>query len=197
MQEFFRTYGKELIALAVPLLTWALNTFFKSRTRLLVANPHAFTFLVQEPLSDPQGQLISPTQTINTCAFALLNAGKETATRVEVVFNWQPKCLNIWPPRRYQGQVEPDGRYTVTLDSLAPREDVGFHVFSINSDLPAFILARCDQCLAQPIQMAPQPVVSAWRRRTLVFLAFTGLASVVYAVIVLLQFLVLRTPQSI
>ncbi|MFC7302576.1 hypothetical protein [Cognatiluteimonas weifangensis] len=194
MQAFFQTYGKEIVSLVVPLLAWVLSNFFKARARLLVARPHAFTFLVQEPLLDQQGNQISPTQTINTSSFVVANVGRESATKVEVVFNWKPQCVNLWPARHYQERVEPDNRYTITLDSLAPREDVGFHMFSINNDLPAFMIARCDQCVAQPIYMVPQPVVPAWKRRTFAFLAFAGLSTIIYAAIVLLQFLVLKTP---
>jgi hypothetical protein len=47
---FLETYGKEIVALFVPLLTWVLNTFFRAKARLFLANPHTFTFLVQQPL---------------------------------------------------------------------------------------------------------------------------------------------------
>ncbi|WP_312345414.1 hypothetical protein, partial [Stenotrophomonas acidaminiphila] len=185
-----KTGGRSL----VPLVAWALSTFFKARARLLVARPHSFTFLVQEPLLDQNGTQISPTQTINTSSFALSNSGRETATKVEIVLNWKPQCVNLWPARHYEERIEPDNRYTMTIDSLAPREDVGFSMFSINNDLPAILIARCDQCVAQPINMEPQPIVSTWRRRTLAFLAFAGLSTLIYATIVLLQFLVLKTP---
>lgn len=191
---FLQTYGKEIVALVVPLIAWMLNTFFKARARLLIARPHAFTFLVQEPLLDPSGTVISPTQTINTSSFVISNAGREIATKVELVFNWKPKCVNLWPTRHYEERIEPDNRFTMIFDSLAPREDVGFEMFSINSDLPALIIARCDQCVAQTIKMAPQPIVPAWKRRAFVFLTFAGLSTLIYAAIVLLQFLVLRTP---
>jgi hypothetical protein len=61
---FLETYGKEIVALLVPLVTWSLNTFFKAKAKLLLATPHTFTFLVQEPLRDQQGNVLRPTQTI-------------------------------------------------------------------------------------------------------------------------------------
>lgn len=194
MQEFIQTYGKEIVSLVVPIFVWMLNTFFKAKAKLLVARPHAFTFLVQEPLIDTQGNQVSPTQTINTSSFVVSNAGRDTATKVEIVFNWKPQCVNLWPARHYQERIEPDNRYTITFESLAPREDVGFHMFSINNPLPEFIIARCDQCVAKHINMEPQPVAPAWQRHIYGFLAFSGLSIIIYASIVLLQFLILRTP---
>jgi hypothetical protein len=47
---FIETYGKEIVALLVPVVTWVLNVLFKAKARLQVASPHQFTFLVQQPL---------------------------------------------------------------------------------------------------------------------------------------------------
>jgi hypothetical protein len=78
--NLLQTYGKELVALLVPLVTWVLNTFFKRKARLLWANPHAFTFLIQEPLKDAQGAVIQPAQNVHTGSYMLWNAGRDTAT---------------------------------------------------------------------------------------------------------------------
>ncbi len=191
---FVETYGKEIVALCVPLVTWALNTFFKAKARLLFASPHTFTFLVQQPLLNAQGQQISPTQTVHTRSLLVWNAGKETATKIEWVFNWKPLCINVWPPRHFEEHTEPDNRYVMIFDSLAPAEYLGCELFSINADLPNLLTVRSDQCVAQTITMYPQPVIPNWKRRIAVALGFAGLALVVYVIIVLLQFLVLRTP---
>jgi len=191
---FLETYGKEIVALFVPLVTWALNTFFKAKARLLLASPHTFTFLVQQPLLDSQGKQISPSQTVHTRSLMVWNAGKDTATKVECVFNWKPLCINVWPPRHFEEHTEPDSRYVMIFDSLAPNEYLGCELLSINAELPNLLTVRSDQCVAQTINMYPQPVIPNWKRRIFVALAFAGLALVVYTTIVLLQFLVLRTP---
>lgn len=191
---FLETYGKEIVALFVPLVTWALNTFFKAKARLLLASPHTFTFLVQQPLLDPQGKQISPSQLVYTRSLMVWNAGKDTATKVEWVFNWKPLCINVWPPRHFEEHTEPDNRYIMIFDSLAPNEYLGCELFSINAELPNLLTVRSDQCVAQTINMYPQPVIPNWKRRIAGALTFAGLALVVYATIVLLQFLVLRTP---
>jgi len=194
--SLFETYGKEIFSLVVPLIAWILNTFFKAKVRLLLARPHAFTFLVQQPLIDAQGNQISPTQTAHTNSFVITNSGRETATKVELVFNWKPLCINIWPSRHYDERIDPDGRYAMIFNSLAPHETLGFELLSINYDLPALLTARSDQCVAQKINMYPQRVIENWKRRTVSVLVFTGLFAVVYAVILLLQFLILKTPYG-
>ena len=193
----FETYGKEIVALLVPLITWVLNTFFRAKAKLLLANPHTFTFLVQIPLLDLQGNQIAPTQTIHTRSLWVRNVGKETATKVEWVFNWKPLCINIWPSRHFTEHTESDNRYIMIFDSLAPNENLGCELFSINADTPNLLIVRSDQCVAERINMYPQPVVPNWQRRIAVTLLLAGLALVVYVTIVLLQFLVLKTPLGL
>jgi hypothetical protein len=191
---FLKTYGKEIVALLVPLVTWGLNTFFKTKAKLLLASPHTFTFLVQQPLLDLQGNQIRPTQTVHTQSLMIRNAGKQTATNVEMVFNWKPACINVWPSRHFTEHTESDNRYVMIFDSLAPNENLSCEIFSVNADLPVLLTVRSDQCVAQTINMYPQPVVPNWQRRIAIALMLAGLALVVYAMILLLQFLVLKTP---
>ncbi|HDY7809418.1 TPA: hypothetical protein RQK32_004384 [Vibrio vulnificus] len=58
--EFLQQYAKEIFALSVPLLTWFLNFYFKAKAKLHVASPHGFTFLVEEPVKDENGEVVSP-----------------------------------------------------------------------------------------------------------------------------------------
>jgi hypothetical protein len=189
-----QTYGKEIIAIVIPLVTWLLNTFFKAKAKLLLASPHTFTFLVQQPLVDAQGNQVAPTQTVHTRSLMVRNAGKETATNVEWVFNWKPMCINVWPSRHFEEHIESDNRYVMIFSSLAPQEHLGCEIFSINSELPNLITVRSDQCVAQTINMYPQPIVPLWKRRIAALLLLSGLALAVYVVIVLLQFLIIKTP---
>lgn len=192
--EFIQTYAKELVSLLVPMIAWLLNTFLKGKARLQMAQPHTFTFIVQQPLLNAQGQQISSTQTVHTRSLLVKNAGRESATKVELVFNLKPMCLNIWPPRHYVEYTEPDGRYVLIFDSLSPNEVVGCEVMGVNQSVPDLVTVRSDQALAQRVNMYPQPVLTRDARAALGMLVLLGLATAVYLAIVLLQFLILKTP---
>ena len=194
MAAFIQAYGKEIVSAAVPLLIWFLGFVFRARAKLQLATPHDFTFLVQQPIVDAEGNQIAPTQNAYTRSITISNGGRATATKVELVFNWEPQCLNIWPPRHFQEFTEPDNRYTLIFDSLAPNEHIGCHLLSVNSQLPDLITVRSDQCTAESVFMYPQPYVANWKRRLALFLGFVGVAGTVYGLILLLQFLVLKTP---
>lgn len=192
--DFLHTYGKEIVALLAPIVTWVFNTLLKGKARLRIAQPHGFTFLVQEPLRNAEGQVVSPTQTVHTRSFIIENSGRETATKIELVFNWKPMCLNLWPSRHATEHLEQDGRYVLMVESLSPGEVLGCEVLSVNRDLPNLVTARSDQSVAQVVNMYPQPVVDKGVRLVLGLLLAIGLATAVYLAILLVQFLVLRTP---
>lgn len=193
MATFVITYGKEIFALAVPVVAWVLNRLFQAKAKLHVAIPHSFHFIVQEPLRDAAGDVISPTQTVNTRSITISNAGRLPATKVELVFNWHT-IMNIWPPRHFEEFTEPDHRYTLIFDSLAPNEQFVCELLSVNSQLPDLVTARSDQCIAKEIVMYPQPRVATWKIRSLVVLVFSGAALLLYLLLLLLQFVLVKTP---
>jgi hypothetical protein len=192
--EFIRNYGKELVSLAVPFITLVLSALFRAKARLVQAIPHTFTFLVQEPLKDAEGKVIKPTQTAHTRSNLIGNTGRETAGGVEVVFNWKPQYINVWPPRHYDERIETDKRFTLMFGSLAPNEFINIESLSINNDLPEIVLVRSDQCVAETIAVFPQQILPIWKRNLILVVFFFGLAAIVYLSIVLLQFLILGTP---
>lgn len=195
--EIIKAYGKEIVALLVPCVAWALNYLFRAKAKIYFATPHQFTFLVQEPLRDPQGNEIQPSQTVNTRSLMISCAGKVPVTGIEIVFNWKPMCMNIWPPRHFDELIEPDGRCTIKFASLAPGEYFGLELLSVNQQLPEVVTLRSDQCVAENIAMYPQPFVPAWKRRIAVGLLFAGLGLTIYILILLLQFVLLQTPLGI
>lgn len=194
--SFFQTYAKEIVSLLVPFTAWALARFLKPKAKLILASPHSFTFLVQEPRRDPQGNVLSPTQTARTASYLLKNTGTEPATKVEFVFNWKPLCINIWPSRHITEHIEPDNRYVVILESLAPNEFVGFELLSVNAELPNLVTVRSEQCVAKYVEMYPQPVVKPWLGRLAATLMLAGAGLALYLLILLLQFLVVGTPYG-
>ena len=69
--------------------------------------------------------------------------------------------LNVRPVRHYDEYVEAHRRYVLIFDSLAPSEVLGIEVPYVNADLLSLVTVRSAQCVAQNINMYPQPV--AWK----------------------------------
>lgn len=187
-------YGKEIVSLLVPFVTWLLNVGIRPRAKLIWTSPHSFKFLVQEPLRDADGNVLQPTQMVHTASIKVINTGRDTAHRVELVFNWKPPYLNLWPVRSYEEKSDGDQRHMLIFENLAPKEELGFEIMSINHDLPALLQVRSAECLAKNVGLMWFVSAPSWRIKTARFLVLLGFSAAVYWAVTLLQFLVLKTP---
>ncbi|MGJ7497184.1 hypothetical protein ACSFA8_19150 [Variovorax sp. RT4R15] len=187
-----QTYGKEIVALLVPFLTWVLNVGIKAKVKLIWTSPHSFTHLIQGIGGEP-GQP-ARSGTLHVASMVIVNAGRDTATNVEVVFNHKPPFLNLWPVRPAQEHVGADGRFTLTFTSFAPKEELRLEMIAVDSQVPGVLLVRSDQHVANRLDMRYVRRLPNWQNRLIVFLLFAGLGTVVYWGIALTQILVLKTP---
>lgn len=187
-------YGKEIASLLVPFVTWLLNVGIKPRAKLIWTSPHSFNFLVQEPLRDAQGNILRPTQTVHTASIRVINIGRDTAHKVELIFNWKPPYLNLWPVRSYEKKSDGDKRHMLIFENLAPKEELGFEIMSINHDLPALLQVRSAECLARNVSLMWFASVPSWRIKTARIFMLLGFSAAVYWTVTLVQFLVLKTP---
>ncbi|ABD70552.1 hypothetical protein Rfer_2840 [Rhodoferax ferrireducens T118] len=192
--EFVQLYAKEIVSLLVPVITWALNRSQRGDAKLIRGVRHAHTFLINQPLVDAAGVLIAPSQLARTASVVVHNVGRKSATNLELVFNFKPMCVNFWPLRSKTEKVQEDGRVAYVFDSLAPGEFVGFELLSVNQDLPALVNARCDQGVANEVALVQNPALALWKRQILMGLVFVGIASTAYLLLLIVQFLVLKTP---
>ncbi|ERH60090.1 hypothetical protein O204_21070 [Pseudomonas simiae] len=193
--NFISAYGKEIVSLAVPILTWVLNSGFKARAKLVWASPHSFYFWVQEPLRNSEGEVLSPSQRVCTASIKVINVGRDTANKIELVFNWKPHYINLWPVRTYEQKTDQDGRHTLIFENLSPKEEIGVEIMSVNADSPALLQVRSAECIAKNVQLSWVGQMSTLRINVARMLLFLGASTLIYWLIVLVQFLVLRTPN--
>jgi len=186
--DFFLNHLKEFISLLVPFISWFLSLALKGRAKLIWASPHSFTFLVPEPIKDEGGNIVKSTQMVFTASFKVINVGRETANKIELVFNWKPQFMNLWPVRHYETKTnEQDGRYSVIFDNLSPREEIGLEVLSINNDLPELLVVRSAECQATRVLIRWAELFPQWKNNLILFLLFTGIGGTVYMFFSLMQ----------
>lgn len=184
ISTFIQTYLKEIVAIFSPIVAWILNNRLQPKARLVYGTRHTFTFLIQEPLRNDAGEIVSPTQTVNTASVQLINQGRVAATKLEIVFNWKPQHLNIWPARPYDEHISPDGRYSVLFGSLSPGEVVGFELLAVNAQLPALTTVRSEQSVAKNTPLLPQPVQPRWKQIVGVWFLVVGFGATIYFALV-------------
>ncbi|GJK70794.1 hypothetical protein TUM17564_28210 [Citrobacter freundii] len=190
---FLSLYGKEVFSIFVVLLTWILNNRFKNKAKLSYGCQHGFTFLVQDPLRDANGEVISDSQLVHTQSVILVNEGRESATNITLVFNYKPMCVNFWPVCHYEETLEKDKRYIVKFDSLAPNDSIRCEILSIHQPVPEILSIRSKECRAAQVNIITQKAVSSIVWRFGVFLTLLGIGTLTYLTIVILQWLVTQT----
>jgi hypothetical protein len=185
--SFFSGYAKEIISICVPFALWFLNRQFQPSAKLYHSIRHTFRFLVPEPLRNKDGEVLRPNQTVHVASVSVTNTGRKTAKPVEITFNWKPMHINVWPHRHFETKDAPDGRHTVVLESLAPKEIFGMELLSINADLPAICNVRSEQIESVERAMILQIVQP---QRVLVFVAWLmllGAIGTVYLLLLLIE----------
>ena len=186
-------YGKEIFAFVVPVFTLILNKFFKNSAKVSYGQLHQFTYLINQPLLDQKGDVLRQKQTVHTESYVFTNEGREAATNLEIIFNFPPMYINIWPSRHYSIKDDAEQRQVMVFDYLAPKENIRCEVMSINTGLPILLSVRCKEGLAKNITIIPQKMHHPMFLKFIAMLLFLGSVSLVYYIVALLQWLILKT----
>lgn len=186
-------YGKEIFAFVIPVFTLIINKFFKNSAKISFGKLHQYSYLIDRDVSGEGGESLPQKVVVHTESYVFNNEGREAATSLEIVFNYKPMYLNIWPSRHYTIKTDPDQRYILFFEYLAPKESITCALMSVDSALPVLLSVRCKEGVAENITIIPQK-----RQRPLLIkfvgvLIFMGSVSLVYSAVVLLQWLLLKT----
>ena len=116
------------------------------------------------------------------------NVGRKPAKKIEIVFNWTPPFMNVWPKRHYTTVNSPDGRHSIVLDDLAPGEVFGMEIMAINVALPQLCNVRSEEALSQQKAMIPQIVQTRSVIAFVTWLLFSGTIFSIYLALVLIEY---------
>lgn len=181
---------KATIALASPFVTVALNRLFTPSVKLFHSVTHGFHYLINEPLKDKDGNEIRPSQSVAVQSISISNAGRVPAKNLEIVFNWKPNYINVWPVRRFQEHIHPDGRYSVHLENLAPKEVFGLELLSVNAEMPNIVTARSEEAESRERNMTSSVELAPWAKGMVLLLMTLGLITLVYVILTIFAFAV-------
>jgi hypothetical protein len=188
MIDLAYTYSKELVAFGLALLASLIQWSLRAKPRLWwsVHSPRAFLHSYKIPRENQPP--LDKNDIYNSSSFSLNNSGRATAQDVEIVFNWRPQLLNLWPQRLYTEHENPEGRFIIKIGTLGPKEFIGIDMLSCNRDLPAIVQVRAAVGSTKNIAMYPQRIFPKWMNMLLMYFTFLGFATSIYFAFVVLQF---------
>lgn len=190
MLQVLSNNPEPFITAAIAVVGWVLGQWFKRKPILQYSVGHSWNHLVDQPLLDAEGKVLSEQQLVRTASINVTNAGNEPATSLEMTFNWKPQNFNVWPARHFQTVIGEDRRFTFKLESLAPKEFFRMEIMSINAELPLVTSVRSRECEGSPITMAPQRI---WPKGIIAFLMVlmgAGAIALIYALVSLVTWLI-------
>lgn len=186
--NLIQAYSKELISIFVPIVLALIGHVFKARSKIIWSVTNAQVMSVQENRQAPgNGEVQQVPGTVRTASIFFRNTGRDAATNVEIVFNWKPAHFNVWPQRDYNTITNPDGRFIIKLDDLAPKENFGVELLAVNEVLPDVVSVRSTQGVGKLVKTMPDLVHPKWQLVLVLYLMFAGAIATVYALISTVQ----------
>ena len=87
-----------------------------------------------------------------------------------------------------------DGRFSILIDDLAPKETFGFELLAINRPLPEIVNVRSETALAVKKTLELQPVAPRWLFMSVLASSLIGLMMFIYWLTLLIQLIASPAP---
>lgn len=177
MIEYFQENPEILGAILSPVIGFIIASYFQAKVRLFHSPIHSYSYLINQPRLDENGNEVSPHQVVHTTSFTIYNGGRQSATMVDLIFNFKPQHFELAPPRPFDGKTNEDGKYVIRFENLAPNEEVSFEILGINQEVPHLRNVICREGVARTRQIQWQPQFSDSIKLILGLLAIVGIAT--------------------
>jgi hypothetical protein len=152
----------------VALLVGLALQRFADKPKLQYFLPGTFFFDIEEPKNQLQ-----------TDSLTIQNAGRKSATNIEIVHKEKPDHFQFSQAISYKEEFNPNGEHIIKIDSLGPKEFLNIQYLS-HSKIPALLRVRSDQGSAQLIQVQFQPVHPKWLKFVVGILMLSGFGLLLY-----------------
>jgi hypothetical protein len=168
--------SKEIVAV---LITAALSVIGYIVLLLIAAKPKIkYGIFSNDHLipRDNEGKMFS----VFTQNIFFTNTGRATADELEVIFNFRPFHLEIYPTIPYELKDNPDGRLVFSVSKLNPKERLNIRLLNSHNPLPEVINVRWRGGQGKLINIGPQQLFPKWFNLTIFGLLVLGVITAIY-----------------
>ena len=143
--DFLKSLPPSLLPVAITTLIGVIGYFAKPKVKLIWGEKTNFSHILR-PKKDGEVPV-----KVSTSHYIVQNSGRASAKDIEIVFNFAPDEVSIWPQRGYKLENNSEGRLIVKLDFLAPREFVDVFLLSITNNLPELLNVKNPEYVGKPV----------------------------------------------
>ena len=172
IKEFAKAYPPIISFVLTTLGSIALH-FLKPKVGLTWGVKSNFTHSIR-PKADGQQHVL-----VHTANFIVHNSGRLPATDIEIVLNFEPDEVSIWPQRQYTPSKNSEGRYILIVNFLGAKESIDLFMISVGKELPALLNVKSPQSTGTLIATQTNRQYPKWLLITLWTLIFLGVVFVV------------------
>lgn len=146
-----------IVAAILTFILTIIHRIAQPRPKIVWGTSHGFSFIV--PRTDPPG----PDFLVHTQTVFIQNVGRESASDIEVILNYRPHNLSLWPQLVYSTTSNPENKYIIKIENLGRREFTQIEMLHSVGDMPAVLRIRtprgeCKQAPMAPMQVFPASV---------------------------------------
>jgi hypothetical protein len=168
------------LSLLITGLGSVILLLLKPKVKLVWGEKNRFLHLIRA--TDPNQKKTA----IHTAHYIIQNMGRLGAKDVEVVFNYPPTEISVWPQRKYTPETTRENRLIVKFDFIAPREFVEIAVLNLDTDLPDLLNVKCLDGVGKPVQINYHRAYNKFVNFLILGSMFLGVAFVIEHMLVLL-----------
>jgi len=159
-----------VLALFAPLATHVWFRFLEKKPNLIWTGRHGFLFLVPATEQKAEAKATESKESggstkrnpyrYYTRGYHFRNAGGASVTNLEIIFNYKPEHFELHEPLKYSEHLNPDGRFIIQIDKLAPKSHFDLELLSA-FELPSIARVGSDSgdAAAKNFNFIPNPSV--------------------------------------
>jgi hypothetical protein len=145
--ELLRSMPQSLMPVLITTIVGVVGYFVKPKVKLIWGQKTNFSHVLR-PKKD--GDL--PVR-VSTSHYIVQNSGRASAKDIEIVFNYAPDEVSIWPQRAYKLEKNSEGRLIAKLDFLAPKEFIDVFLLSVANDLPELLNVKNPEFVGKAVNI--------------------------------------------
>jgi hypothetical protein len=158
----------QLLSLGLATLISIVGYFLKPRVKIIWGQKTNFSHILRPKKEGDTAVRVS------TAHYIIQNAGRAPAKDVEIVLNYAPDEVSVWPQRLYELKLNNEQRQILKLEFLAPKEYVEILLLNIRNDLPDVLSVKSPDCVGKAVNIGYHHIYPKWVYSLMLFGMFLG-----------------------
>jgi hypothetical protein len=162
----------QILAAILTIATTLLLRVLQPRPKVVWGTSHQYSHRIPRT-PELGGEWLLHSQTV-----FVQNIGFAPAQDVEIILNFKPENLSLWPQLNYTTSINREQRFIVKIENLGRREFTALEMLHSTGNMPETLRVRTPRGECRQVPMAPVQTFSRRVRFAVIGLMFLGIFTV-------------------